>query len=403
MKRIYFFSLLIISAVAFLSCKKDAPVLSKAFIKYFGGADVDLASEVRQTSDGGFIMIGTTNSNSAGGSDIYVVKTDQYGNEEWHKTFGDSLNDEGASIKQTADGGYILLGTYNYNADSTDIYAIRLNAQGNTTWSKVFGLASYNEKGISVNTTSDNGFIILGSTDSIGSVIPDLDLYAFKTDGNGTIVGFPFKYGAKGKNDNPSSIIQAFGGDYIISSSTDLTGLTPREVVFSEFSGGTPSNSQAKTDWSEPTLMTGGEIDKTIDGNYILIGTDNNNDIYLLKLTSVLNKLWTAPVIFGGAGIDEGFSVQSTSDGGYILLGTTQSFGEGLKDIYLIKTDANGQEQWHKTFGGAGNDIGHSVRQTTDGGYVISGTIEFGNDITNKDNIMCIIKTNENGALKDTK
>jgi hypothetical protein len=401
MRRVYFFSLLIISASVLLSCKKDAPVLSKAFIKYFGGVDVDLASDVRQTWDGGFILTGTSNSFGKGGSDIYVVKTDQYGNEEWHKTFGDSLNDEGNSIQVTSDGGYILLGTFNSHGDSTDFYAIRLDGNGDTIWTRKYGSTLYNEKGISVNTTADNGFIMAGTTnnDSLGAT----DLYAIKTDANGNIVGLPFKYGAKGENDNPSNVIQAFNGQYIISSSTNLTGFSPREVQFTEFSASIPSIAQEKSAWLEPTLKTGGEICRTNDGNYMLIGSNTSNDIFLLKLTSSLGKLWSAPITYGGANIDEGLSVKPTSDGGYILLGTTQSFGKGLKDIYLIKTDANGQQEWTQTFGGAGNDIGHSVFQSLDGGYVISGTIEFGNDITNKDNIMCIIKTNEKGELKNTK
>jgi hypothetical protein len=404
MKRVYFLCLFIISASVLLSCKKDTPVLSKAFIKYFGGVDVDLASEVRQTSDGGFILIGSTNSNSAGGSDMYVVKTDQYGNEEWHKTFGDSLNDEGASVKQTPDGGYILMGTYMQSGGSTDVYAVKINGSGILSWSQKYGNAGNDEKGYSVANTYDGGFIILSTTNN--DSLNKLDLLAMKTNGAGTISILPFQYGAKGVDDVPSNIIEEYtSGNYLMSSSTVIgVNATPRLVGFRENSGAlTYNNAPINNSWAEPSLVTGGFVSRTNDGNFILVGTNNSNDIYLLKLDPSFNKLWSAPVVFGGSGIDEGVSVAATNDGGYILLGTTQSFGSGLKDIYLIKADANGNEEWTKTFGGAGNDRGHSVSQASDGGYIISGTIEFGNDITNKDDIMCLIKTDEKGALKNTK
>jgi len=76
---------------------------------------------------------------------------------------------------------------------------------------------------------------------------------------------------------------------------------------------------------------------------------------------------------FGGSGDDTGYAAQQTSDGGYIIAGRTGSFGSGGWDVYLIKTDGNGDEQWHKTFGGAYYNCGYSVRQTTDGGYIIGG------------------------------
>jgi hypothetical protein len=101
MKKVYFFSLFITTVTLLISCKKDAPVLSKGFIKYFGGIDIEEAGDVQQTSDGGYIIIGSTQSEGSGGSDMYVVKADANGNEEWHRTYGDTLDDKGASVQQT--------------------------------------------------------------------------------------------------------------------------------------------------------------------------------------------------------------------------------------------------------------------------------------------------------------
>ncbi|MEP7170786.1 MAG: T9SS type A sorting domain-containing protein, partial [Bacteroidota bacterium] len=139
--------------------------------------------------------------------------------------------------------------------------------------------------------------------------------------------------------------------------------------------------------WSKTFGGTGDDegrsVQQTTDGGYIISGYKEKGsafidlDIYLIKTDSNGNLLWSKTI--GGTGDEIGFSVQQTTDGGYIVLGITYSVGAGGLDVYLIKTDDNGNSLWTKTFGGTNDDWAGSVQQTTDGGYIITGyTQNFG-------------------------
>ena len=151
--------------------------------KTFGGTNNDEGCSVQQTQDGGYIIAGGTNSYGAGNGDVYLIKTDASGNQQWYRTFGGSSGDWGSSVQQTTDGGYIITGsTYSYGAGYEDVYLIKTDTSGNQQWYKTFGDSSYDD-GSSVQQTSDGGYIITGTTRSYG--VGGDDVYLIKTEANG--------------------------------------------------------------------------------------------------------------------------------------------------------------------------------------------------------------------------
>jgi hypothetical protein len=403
MKKVYFFSLFITALTLLISCKKDTPVLSKGFIKYFGGIDVEEAADVQQTRDGGYIIIGSTQSEGAGGSDMYVIKADANGNEEWHRTYGDTLDDFGSSLQQTSDHGYVFLGTFRYisptitgiDSNKTDIFVIKTNSAGDTLWTKKYGYSGTNEEGVSIRQTVDGGYIIVGNTDATN----DGDLLVIKINSLGDQASLATHPASSAAGlDEAVNILQRNDAGYVLSSySASLDG--PRIAFINNFPISSSSNAPSKNDFFEPSMDIPGEVALTNDDSYVLTGKTANDDVFVIKFKDLVtnSKIWFKT--YGGSGLDIGTSIQPTNDGGYIVLGSTSSFGAGSRDFYLFKINSSGDLQWYKTYGGAGLDIGKTVKNTSDGGYIILGTMEFGIDPSNKDNIIGLIKVDENGDV----
>ena len=137
----------------------------------YGGSSGDTGYCVRQTSDGGYIIVGYTQSFGVGEKDVYLIKIDSLGNTTWTRTYGGIYDDYCFSVAQTFDGGYIIAGwTKSFGIgipDFANVYLLRLHSEGDTIWTRTYG-GSLHDFANSVAQTSDSGFVVAGGTISFG-------------------------------------------------------------------------------------------------------------------------------------------------------------------------------------------------------------------------------------------
>jgi predicted MPP superfamily phosphohydrolase len=335
--------------------------------KTFGGPSEDNFGMVRQTTDGGYILVGTTVSYGAGDDDVYLVKTDLNGNKVWQKTFGESSKDSGTCVQRTSDGGYIISGYFNWEQDAC---LIKTDLNGNLVWQKFYSCGGGGvDTAYHVQQTFDGGYIFVGITNSCGA--GDLDIYLVKTDSNGNEVWHK-TFGGSAK-EHGYCVQQTPDGGYILVGDTRSFGANGMDVYLIK------TDSNGSEVWHKTFGGSGDDsgyhMQQTTDGGYIITGIVNyqtgSDNIYLIKTNPNGIKEWEKT--FGGSSVEHGQEVQQTSDGGYIIAAYTNSFGAGSYDAYLIKTDSNGNKVWDANFGGPLVDVFTSVQQTSDGGYIAAG------------------------------
>lgn len=298
------------------------------FTRAYGGSDQDVARSLVQTNDGGYALAGSTNSFGSGGSDGWLVKTDVEGNKQFTQTYGGSNDDGTDAVVQTPDDGFALAGyTASFGSGSTDFWLVKTDVNGNKQFTRTYG-GSDDDGACSLVETSDGGFALAGHTDSFGS--GDSDFWLVKTDVEGN-EQFARAYGGK-SSDAAYSLIQTLDGGY------------------------------ALTGWTESFGAS-------------------NSDVWLVKTDAIGNTQFTRT--YGGGEGDEAYSLMQTLDGGYMLVGWTKSFGSNSRDVWLVKTDAVGNVQSTRTYGGSERDRAWSLVRIRDGSYALAGrTNSFGGDST---------------------
>lgn len=312
-----------------VSCQKTEEGPKVNWEKTYGGPNYDVGYSVQQTSDGGYIVAGYTSSFGAGGQDIYLIKTDNLGDTIWTKTYGGTNSDFGYSVQQTSDGGYIIAGTSDLAL--SDVYLIKTDANGDLIWAKTYG--GTNPEHGAVQQTSDGGYIVVGGT-SDGN-----DIWLLKTDVNGDTL-WSHTYGGDGA-DYGKSVQQTSDGGYIIAGSTHSFSKGDADVyliktdavgdtIWTETYGG-KSDDYGR---SVKETIGGGYI---IAGWTYSFSSGGYPNVYLIKTDENGGVMWTEA--YGGANYVYGTSAQQTSDGGYVIAGWIWFSGTGEDDVYLLKTE----------------------------------------------------------------
>jgi hypothetical protein len=393
LSKIYFFS---IATLILVSCNKDftiSPEQADSFIKLFGSFQWDQGVDVKQTTDGGYAILGTTTT-PENGTDLYLIKTDKYGNKEWSKTIGGKNNDLGSAFQITSDGGFVLIGaitdTTSSGSNYTDVFLVKISSSGNEEWSKQIGGIG-NQRGNYIQLTSDEGFIITGSTDAI--INGETDVFLLKTNSLGDSL-WSKTIGFEG-NDYGTCVQEDNNNGYIIigTTSNSKTGQANTNILLvqTNYSGGIRT---AET-FGGLEFDEGKELQVLSDG-YVFTGTTSLGGTTSMILVKLEGNIYSEPVFekqFGGSNLSEGNAVITTDDGGFALVGSLEFAAS--KDVYFIKTDEQGDELITERFGGSSDETGFAVEQTSDGGFILVGSTEFeGNSM------ITLIKINAQGSLK---
>lgn len=354
----------------------------------FGGIHGDGAWSFQETNDGGYIIAGYTCSLGERG-DLWLIKTDSNGREEWNRTFGGSDEDVGYSVKQTRDGGYIVTGsTRSYGIGEERLWLLKTDSSGNKEWDRTFGgfVSSSGDGGWSVDET-DDGYIVTGYTRSYG--MGGKDLWLIKTDSHG-VEQWQKTFGGS-KDDVGMSVARAQDGGYIVAGRAASFSQGDDDIWLLKV------DSSGREQWNR---TYGGQKDDVcfqvvcLEDGYALTGrteVTGGKKAFLLK-TDLQGKMkWERTYGKDSTGI----SLQRTDDGGFIIAGSTDTADNG-KDALLIKTDSTGKEQWMLPFGGLRDDIGTAIVESSDGGYVLAGiTNSFG---AGAEDVWLVKLTSDNNA-----
>ncbi|WP_223032555.1 hypothetical protein [Hanstruepera marina] len=328
---------------------------------------------------------------------------------ELAKVYGGTKNDRGHSIAKTSDGGYVILG-YSQSADgditdkdneSFDYWVLKFSANHELQWSKTYG-GSDDDRGNAIIQTQDGGYAILGySSSSDGDVSENAgaqDYWIAKLDTNGNLV-WQKSYGYSG-SDIGNTILQSNDGGYLITGVLDVTasgGEGNTRNANSRHAGGDywaiKLNASGNREWSKyyggSFTDTPFDAIQTADNGYIIVGSSDSDDVdiqnnigtydfWVVKISETGTLVWEKS--FGGTEIDEARGIVESGDGNYLIAGDTRSSdvnvssNKGAADLWLIKITPEGNLVWEKTYGGSSFDVARSIQKSNNNSFIISGS-----------------------------
>ncbi|MDC8001421.1 T9SS type A sorting domain-containing protein [Aequorivita todarodis] len=371
-----------------------------------GGSGNEYAYKIIQTPDNGFIVMGHSESSDGdvsenkGNMDYWLVKLNGAGQLEWERSYGGSGYEFGYSVINTSDGGYLIGGQsestdgdVSNNHGMNDAWAVKLNSVGDIQWEKSYG-GSLNEYITGMIETTDGGFLFIAPTTSNDGDITnnqgERDYWIFKTNAQGTIE-WQKTYGGS-ESDYAQDVKQTPNGGYIVtgmSRSTDGDITNPHggydywvlkldpigDMEWQKNYGG------SQDDYSLAILLTD-------DNGYIISGysKSNNgevsgnhggNDYWVVKIDGAGNLEWQK--CYGGSADDLSSYIVESTNGGYVISGVSFSTdgditnNHGERDAWVLEIDSSGGILWQSTFGGSDLDTTNAVVATSDFGYALAG------------------------------
>ena len=353
-------------------------------------------------------------------------------------TLGGSKNESAQAVVNTTDGGYAILGysqsmdgdVLNKSNESYDYWMLKFDANNQLQWQKTYG-GSDDDRGIDLIQTSDSGYAIIGKSKSNDLEVSENagfdDFWVSKLDSSGAII-WEYSFGFAG-SDTPYSIIQTNDDGYLLSGVLDVSasnGQGNRNSILSRHAGGDywviKLNASGVKQWSNyyggSFTDTAYDAIQTEDDGYIIIGSSDSDDVditnnlgsydfWILKISANGTLVWEKS--FGGSEIDEAHAISQATDGNYLIVGDTRSNdldisqNNGAADLWIIKITPEGTLLWEKTLGGSSFDVGRSISKTQDNGFLISGSSRSTNGslTSNKgQNDAWIVKINSSGNLE---
>jgi hypothetical protein len=306
--------------------------------KLFGGAGNDQASCIVQTSDMGYVISGQTNSFGASNFDAFTLKLDANGSRQWAKMYKWSNTEYAASIVQTSDGGYILTGySDSFGSGAYDVFSLKIDASGSIMWVRCYG-GPNNDYGNSIKETTDAGYIVAGYTYSYGTAG---DACVMKLYGDG-VLNWSRTYG--GGDLDAANEIQLSSNGYIVCGSSRSYTASEDALVFNIDNSGNTYWARS-FGGSALDVDKANSVKQTPEGGFVLAGStkrmgSSTSDLFVIKLYG--DGVFNWEKIFGGVNDDYASFIGKKSNGGFIISGNTQSFGAGSNDIYLISIDPDG-------------------------------------------------------------
>lgn len=366
----------ILTALSFSCVKNTIQPPSDAndnYEKTFGGIEEDYANDIVEINNQLYIF-GTSKSYGDIDGDHYLLKIDLNGNMIYQKTFGGNNIEEGDAFIKTNDGNLLLVGTTESSgAGLKDIHVLKVDTNGNIIWQNTYG-GALNDIARDVIEMSNSEFCIVGNTESFGNGAKDI--YMVWLDQNGSFL----RQAVHGQIDidGATEIVEIPNQELMIYGFTRNYGATSRDLYLIR------TNAVGDSLWSK--RYGGNDYEesqafaKTNDDGYVLCGhsasIDPDHNIIAIRLDNNGNEIWSKN--FGGTQHDGGEALLIDQSNRYVFIGRTMSFGQGKRDTYMVITNSDGVIQTTTSFGGPELDKINEVIEVGNFYYLTGSTNSYG-------------------------